>query len=70
MFEWQYFATSHGKGVVDGTGGTAKSLVRSRVMNKAQGALVVQNSKDFANLATALMPNIRVTHISEEDTNH
>ncbi|KAJ8038387.1 hypothetical protein HOLleu_15805 [Holothuria leucospilota] len=31
MFEWQYFATSHGKGVVDGVGGAAKSLVRQAI---------------------------------------
>ena len=31
---WQYFATSHGKGIVDGIGGAAKSCVRRRVMRK------------------------------------
>lgn len=29
-FSWKYFATSHGKGVVDGVGGRAKSLVREK----------------------------------------
>ena len=33
-FTWKYFATSHGKGVVDGVGGRAKSLVRQKVMSK------------------------------------
>ena len=27
VFSWKYFATSHGKGVVDGIGGKAKALV-------------------------------------------
>ena len=30
----KYFATSHGKGVVDGIGGRAKSIVRRKVMSK------------------------------------
>ena len=42
--EWKYFATSHGKGVVDGIGGSAKSLVRTKVMSKGGNAIVVQNS--------------------------
>ena len=32
--KWPYFATSHCKGVVDGIGGSAKSLVRQKVMSK------------------------------------
>ena len=27
IFGWKYFASSHGKGAVDGVGGKAKSLV-------------------------------------------
>ena len=44
---WKYFATSHGKGVVDGIGGSAKSLVRKKVMNQGKNAVIVQNSADF-----------------------
>ena len=40
---WKYFATSHGKGVVDGIGGSAKSLVRKRVMNQGKNAVIIQN---------------------------
>lgn len=65
--EWQYFATSHGKGVVDGIGGRAKSLVRHAVMSKRPDAPVVQNSKDFAKLAEKLMPQTHVHHISQKE---
>ena len=34
QFSWKYFATCHGKGIVDGVGGRAKSLVRSKVVNQ------------------------------------
>ena len=33
-FQWAHSATSHGKGLVDGIGGRAKSLVRQAVMSK------------------------------------
>ena len=31
---WKYFATSHGKGVVDGIGGAAQARVREKVKSK------------------------------------
>ena len=33
-FTWDYFATGHGKGVVDGIGGEAKSMVQQQVLSK------------------------------------
>ena len=33
---WNYFASSHGKGVVDGVGGTLKSLVWTEIMAGAR----------------------------------
>ena len=59
---WQYFATSHGKGVVDGIGGSAKSSVRRAVMSKG-GNCVVQSSKDFAEVARYSLPNVTVLHV-------
>ena len=47
-FTWKYFATSHGKGVVDGIGRQAKSIVRNGVLSKGRAAAIVQSSKDFA----------------------
>ena len=65
-FSWKYFATSHGKGVVDGVGGRAKSLVRQKSMSK-DGHDVVQSSKDFAKLASELMSATTVMHIDQEE---
>lgn len=63
--EWKYFATSHGKGSVDGIGGRAKSLVREAT--KSKRGIVVHNSKDFATLVTELMPGVTVIHVSDEE---
>ena len=66
-FIWKYFATSHGKGVVDGLGGSAKSLVRTKTKSKGDGAVVVQSSVEFAKLAEQLMPATTVLHISDHE---
>lgn len=65
-FQWKYFATSHGKGVVDGIGGRAKSLVRLKTMSKREN-VVVQSSLDFAKLAGELMKRTTVMHISQDE---
>lgn len=44
-FTCNYFATDHGKGVVDGIGGEAKKLVHQQVLIKIKN---VQIAKDFA----------------------
>ena len=46
-FTWDYFATSHGKGVVDGIGREAKSMVQQQVMSKNKN-VVVENAANFA----------------------
>jgi len=63
---WKYFATSHGKGVVDGIGGKAKSLVRQKVMSKNE-TTIVKDSVSFAKLAAELMPATHVVHISQKE---
>ena len=67
QFLWKYFATSHGKGIVDGIGGRAKSLVRSKVMSQGDNRIVVQLSQDFANVAKKLLHKTEVFHISQEE---
>lgn len=47
-FTWKYFATFHGKGIVDGVGGKIKSIFRNSVMSKKKDAPIVQNAKVFA----------------------
>ncbi|CAF3880707.1 unnamed protein product, partial [Didymodactylos carnosus] len=46
---WHFFATSHGKGVVDGIGGTVKRLVWSAIF--AGG--VCRSAEDFIKIAKA-----------------
>ncbi|XP_071034011.1 uncharacterized protein [Parasteatoda tepidariorum] len=64
-FIWKYFATSHGKGVVDGVGGNVKRLVRQKMM--AQRGLVIQSAKEFAELASTLVKSTKVFYIAEEE---
>lgn len=61
--DWKYTATSHGKGVVDGIGGSAKSRVRAEVMGHRE---VVQTAKDFSIVAAKVMPNVTVMPIMQE----
>ena len=64
---WKYFATLHGKGVFDSTGGAAKSRVREQVRNKGKGSIVVQSSVDFATVVSKLLPNVKIIHIDEAE---
>ena len=67
QFSWKYCANSHGKGIVDGVGGRAKSFVRSRVMSQGDDQIVVQSSRDFANSTQKLLHKAEVFHISQEE---
>jgi len=46
---WNFFATSHGKGAVDGVGGVLKRLARTQVLS---GGAPVDNSEQFAVIKT------------------
>ena len=61
---WNFFATSHGKGMVDGIGGTLKRAVWRHV--KAERAHVM-NPSQHADLGKQLCPNIRIEFVSKED---
>ena len=61
---WDFFATSHGKGSVDGVGGGVKRGVRQEVVSRRE---VVKNSKDFASVAARVCPNVTVLHIGSEE---
>ena len=60
---WNYFATSHGKGPVDGIGGSAKRCVWMAVLT--QNA-VVKNAATFAATAKNVCPNI-ITYFVPSD---
>ncbi|ELU17965.1 hypothetical protein CAPTEDRAFT_215629, partial [Capitella teleta] len=61
--EWNFFATSHGKGAVDGIGGTVKRSVWRYV--KA-GQASVQNAKEYAAIASQRNPGITIKFVSED----
>ena len=65
-FTWDYFATGHGKGVVDGIGGEAKSMVRQQVLSKNKN-VVAENAADFARVCEEFMPNICVHLMTQDD---
>ena len=63
---WKFFATSHGKGVVDGIGGSAKACVRARVMSKDE-KVVVQSASDFVKVASKDLKNVKIFEVTEND---
>ena len=65
--QWKYFATSHGKGVADGTAVAAKARVHEQIRSRGPAAIVVQNSFDFANISAKLLKNVKVIHISKDE---
>ena len=64
---WKYFATSHGKGIVDDLCGAAKARVREQVRNKGKGSIVVQSSVDFAIVVPKLLRNVKIIQIDEAE---
>ena len=61
---WNFFATSHGKGVVDGIGGTVKRAVWRHV--KAERAHMT-NASEYSTLGKWLCPNIHIKFVSKEE---
>ena len=57
-----FFATSHGKGVVDGIGGTVKRAVWRHVRS---GHAHVSNPEEYAAVAQQRNPNIYIEFVSE-----
>ena len=65
--EWEYSATSYGKGIVDVTGGTVKSRVYAEV--KAKRATVQNAIIDFAAVVVQVVPNNTVFSVLQNDIN-
>lgn len=59
-----FFATSHGKGAVDGVVGTVQRAV-STAMLKRQG--IVHAAADYARVATQRCPNITIEEVTPEE---
>jgi len=63
---WNFFATSHGKGPVDGLGGSVKRSVWRQVKS---GMSHVENAKDYATVAKERNPHIHIEYISQVKIN-
>ena len=61
---WHYFATSHGKGAVDGIGGTVKRTVWNAVSTRKVQS--VPSAKSFANVAQQFCQSTGITLITKE----
>ena len=63
--QWNYFATSHGKGVVDRIGGTVKRLVSNAVMTGKSP--VVADAQSFYRVASSLTSSVTVSLVSQKE---
>ena len=65
--DWSFFATAHGKGPVDGVGGTVKRAVSRRVL---QQMALVNTAQEFADIATEACPNINIILVDQTEVEH
>ena len=61
--KWNFFATSHGKGAIDGVGGTLKRIVYTYV--KARQGLV-KSAQDFVDVIASSQSSVQAIHVSGE----
>lgn len=64
QFEWNFFAACHGKGAVDGIGGTIKRLVWREIKARKE---TVNTAFEFYNCAIKLTNSIEVKFISKNE---
>lgn len=60
---WSFFATSHGKGAVDGIGATVKRCVWAQIKSRQ---ITIHNAEDFANCATDKLKNIKIFYKNKD----
>ena len=69
--DWSFFETAHGKGAVDGVGGTVKLTVWLAVL---RNKVVVRDAEKFASVAKDLCNGINVIYVpaatTKESTSH
>ncbi|XP_030827949.1 uncharacterized protein LOC115928135 [Strongylocentrotus purpuratus] len=63
QIKWNFFSTSHGKGPVDGIGGSAKRFVMQRVLSRQD---IVADASSFV-LAASFMENVCVTEVKSTE---
>ena len=59
---YNFFATSHGKGAVDGVGGTVKRQVRAEVMTRRE---VINNAKQYSIVAKKCSDKIDIIYLGK-----
>ena len=64
VLKWNFFATSHGKGAVDGIGGTIKGSVWREVRN---GHVNINTPEQYSTVAQQRNPNIHVHYIAKAE---
>lgn len=57
---WNYFASAHGKGAIDGVGGTLKRFVTNKMRSRA---LLVRDAHEFAEATIGTAVNVK--HMTE-----
>lgn len=61
---WNYFATSHGKGAVDGLGATVKKVVRTRVDSRKD---IVNCTSDFVRAFAREKSTIHLMEVNDKE---
>ena len=64
--EWHFFEANHGKGAVDGLGGSVKHAVWRRVMGNR---LTIRCASEFADEANKICPGITVKFVATKELN-
>ena len=62
--QWFFFATSHGKGAVDGVGGVAKRAVWNQVKLRK---VIIDSAEDFLNCAKSVVPKVNFMLLTSQD---
>ena len=62
--QWNFFATSHGKGPVDGLGGSVKRSVWRHVKS---GMSHIENAKEYATVAKERNPKIHIEYVAQAE---
>ena len=61
--EWNFFASSHGKGAIDGIGGTAKRMVYNTAKS---GKVQILDAEDFAQVMQRKVTHIKCSVLTKE----
>ena len=67
MIVYDFFVTSHGKGAVDGIGGSVKRGVMAQVTNRRE---LIKYAKDFVATARKVCPGINIIFIKKSEVEH